>query len=158
MNYNISSKLRAALTCRRGFLLGAVLAAGLVGIPWHAQGALASIGSCRTDPMLMFSNGTVIKLETRIGDSSSDVQQIIYTVNAPAGTTVTNIVYTGGELKDRESVQVQTSNSANSYDTSTQVFTGQSGVSVTAETKIPSVANGSATGFAGDTLLVHIGN
>jgi hypothetical protein len=100
----------------------------------------------------------LVKLATNINDDASDVQQVSYTLNVPAGSTVVHIVYTGGSLRGLESVHVTSTNSQGSYDATVIVSTGTSSVDVTAATTIPSVGSAEASGRSNTSVSTHIGN
>jgi hypothetical protein len=117
--------------------------------------ASAAVGLCRTDPHIQLTGGRNVDLSVSIGDVSSDVQQIQYTVHVPAGSDVKKVVYTGSDLSGRESITVVADNPADTYDTDTVVTTSDS-AAVTADTKVTGVGSGSASGTSGQDLSVHV--
>ena len=56
--------------------------------------AAAGRSGCRADPVITLTNGTQIQIVTGIATDISDVQSIVYTVHAPAGSRVLSVVYT----------------------------------------------------------------
>ena len=118
--------------------------------------ASASIILCRTDPIVQLSDGTVIKLQAAISDDPADVQQISYTVHAPAGTTMRQVTTTGGAFDGKEVIRFVADDQATNFDTTTVISTGARNVPVTVQTSVPSVGDGSASGQSGDSLSVHI--
>jgi hypothetical protein len=129
--------------------------AGLLSGPVMAHPAAASIGFCRTDPMVKLSDGTMVRLKVEINDTADDVQQVSYTLHVPTGISVDKVHY-AGPLGSKENVEVLADDPANTYDTDTLVSTGTSGVGVTVSTDVSHVGAGSASGASGQDLLVHI--
>src|SRR2546421_11994133 len=91
---------------RRRRLATAVLGATLLTVSLIPHSTSAAIFLCRTDPVVLLSDGTVIRLQTTISANPADVQWVSYTVHAPAGTTLSRLVYTGGSLGAQETVKV----------------------------------------------------
>lgn len=127
-----SSPRRPAQYARTAAAIILALAAGSL----TARPALAGITSCRSDPVVTLSNGTQIDLQAGINDSAADVQSIVYTVHAPAGTSLVSVVNTGSVLGLVERVTFYADAPARTYDTYTTVTTGASNVAVTATTTI----------------------
>ena len=103
-----------------GILLSAALAAPLGGRHAHAY------GGCRSDPIVVLSNGIVLDLSATIGldiSQISDIAQISYTLHAPAGTTVAKVVSTDGDVNYKEQFTLRTDSSAGVYGVQTQVQT-----------------------------------
>ncbi len=103
-----------------GILLSAAFAAPLGARHAHAY------GGCRSDPIVVLSNGTVLDLSATIGlDVSlvSDITQISYTLHAPAGTTVAKVVSTDGDVNYKEQFTLRTDTSAGVYGVQAQVQT-----------------------------------
>jgi hypothetical protein len=113
---------------------------------------------CRTDPIVFLSDGTRVKMTAEIGTAAPNVQSIVYTLHAPVGTSVVQIVHTGPALPDF--VDFHADRAAGTYDTDTIVTVAgngiQSAVGVTATTVVNGNNRGSATGGAGEHLQVHI--
>ena len=143
-------------TVRRGRLAATVLGAALLTFSVMPHSASAAIFLCRTDPVVQLSDGTTIQLQAAISDDQADVQQIAYTVHAPAGTTLSRVVYTGGAFAAKEPVRFFADDTPGTFDTSTVVTTGTPGVAVNVQTSVPGIGRASATGQSGDTLTVHI--
>lgn len=125
---------------RRSFLtlhtLGVVSMLGLLSVAWAATApaARAEIGACRSDPVILLSNGVTLDVSADIGDSVADVGQVSYTVHLPATVTVTGIVQTDGILGLKEVLTFDNTSASGSYKVSTKVLTGLGGVTVTATT------------------------
>jgi hypothetical protein len=95
--------------------------------------AHAQLSGCQSDPVLVLSNLTEIDLHASIADSSDDVQQVIYTVHAPVGTSL--VTYTPGLLGPKQVVQFVADQDSGHYTTTIVVDTGTGGVDVTATTQ-----------------------
>lgn len=148
------------LTWRRrgqfgGVYLAFVMAVALLGFA-APGGASASVGLCRTDPIVMLSNGVTMRLTTGVNDASSDVQSVLYTVALPAGVSINQVVYTGGALGGKESVVAQTANDGSAYNTTVLVTTGASNVQVAAGVALTSGQSGAAAGYSGQPFTVQV--
>lgn len=152
----------AFLTKRRitRLVLGStLLVTGLVAGPLSAHPAGATWSSCSGDPIVWLSNGDKITITETINDAASDVLGVTYLVHGPVGTTVSQIVYTGGALSGLESVQFVADDPAGTYDTTTLVTTGAAGITfsgtatVNPQSKPLSASN---TGLAGIGMRVHL--
>jgi hypothetical protein len=128
----------------RRLLLG--LVAGLLGL-----GGLgithASINTCRTDPVITLSDGSVITLYEDISDTATDVTGITYQLHVPVGDTVTSISYPGAVSSRSQSVTVTADENPGNYDGYATVDTGTSSISVAA------YASGTADGT--NTVSAH---
>jgi hypothetical protein len=117
----------------RHILLSACVVAGsLVTGSLGAHHASAHLGVCYGDPAVLLSNGRALDLSVVVGDVSSDVNSVQYTLHAPAGTSVTGVYKTPGALGAIESFRFVADNSSGVYDTTTTVTTGSEAVSATA--------------------------
>ncbi|MGH2408958.1 MAG: hypothetical protein ACRDGS_01190 [Chloroflexota bacterium] len=116
--------------------------------------------ACRSDPVVVLSNLGTLDLSANIGDSTGDVQHIVYVVHAPVGTRPLLILNTDGLVGLKESVQFYADDAPNTFDTYAVVYTGRHGVRVTAETLLVSLLNlnlgaGSTGGQSGQYLHTH---
>jgi hypothetical protein len=87
------------------FLLSALLIL-CFGIVLEAPSASAAVSGCRGDPIVWLSDGTKLTMIANIEADPSQVKMITYTVHAPRGLSVNQIVYTGGVLAGKERVVV----------------------------------------------------
>ena len=120
MNPLVTPKRSFRAVAGAGILLSAAFAAPLGARHAHAY------GGCRSDPIVVLSNGTVLDLSATIGlDVSlvSDITQISYTLHAPAGTTVAKVVSTDGDVNYKEQFTLRTDTSAGVYGVQAQVQT-----------------------------------
>lgn len=143
---------------RQGRLIlgGIALAGALLTGPLAPQKAGAAISICRRDPIVRLSDGTAVTLTAVIRDDPADISKITYTLHAPAGVSVSGVVYTGGPLNQVESLNVVADNAPNTYDSDTLVSTGNSGIAVTATTTVANVGSASTSGYDDQTLHVQV--
>ena len=141
----------------RGRYAAALLAAALLAGVAPASRVHATIGGCAGDPIVTLSNGTSVDLSATVADDLSDVAQIVYTLHAPAGSSVTSVTSIG----PKEVLRFVADNPPGVYDSATRVSTyTAAGVAVTATTTVVPVgavpATGSASGRDNETLLVRL--
>ncbi len=99
-------RLFTAHPLRRTVLGGAVVASGLLAGGLPAPSAHAAL-ACRSDPIVVLSNGVTLELSATIFDDVSDVQQVNYTLQAPKGVTVQRVITTDGAVGYKEHFAVQ---------------------------------------------------
>lgn len=148
--------LRVVGRGRRPWLL-APLVAGLCLAAVPPGTARASIGGCRSDPVVTLSNGVVLDLSATIADTADDVRGTTYTLHAPVGTGVVAVVGTDGVLGLTERFVFQADQVPSTYVTQTVVRTGQGGVAVSVTTDVVGAGatlTGTAAGVSGQPLRV----
>lgn len=137
-------------------LIAAGILFGLPGTPL----AHATIGGCRSDPVVTLSDGTVVDLSATIDDASSDVQQVAYTLHAPDGASVVSVVNTDGAIGLKEVFRFYADAPAGTYATTTAVSTATSGIAVSGTTTVVPLAglsvSGSATGKDQQSLPIQL--
>lgn len=143
---HLSARVAVAITA----LVANIAAAHLMG-----GRASADIGPCRTDPIVVLSNGTVVDLSATVMTGVSNVENVTYVLHAPVGTTVKHVTYTAGE-SNIETLRFYADDAANTYDTSTTVSLGAGSADVIAKTRVSSVGQGSAAGNSASALSVHL--
>ncbi len=113
-------------------LLVAGLVAGLLG----AADARAAFIGCRSDPLVILSNGVVLDLSANIVDDVTDVQSISYTLHAPKGVLLLRAISTDGPVGYREQFKFRAdtkfSGTGGVYEVDVQVRTHAKNISVTA--------------------------
>lgn len=139
--------------------LAFLLASGLA----QSTSAHAQLAACRSDPVVTLSNLAVIDLQAGISDSLSDVKSVTYVVHGPKGTSKLAVVNTDTLIGLKESVSYVADDSSGTYDVYTTVYTGQSGVAVTAYTTVVSplgltLSSPTVSGKSGQTLHTHVGS
>ena len=147
---------------RRGIrlVIGVALAAAwLMAGPAFGPAAHAELGACYTDPVVVLSNGTTLDLSDTINDSALDVQQVSYTLHAPAGIQVVSITSTSGPLGPKETFQFVSSGANGQYQISSAVTTGNSSVPVTASAEAAgaeSTSSASNDGWANQQIRLSL--
>jgi len=140
--------------------LTALLSVALVGF---ATGPLTTFAysACRTDPVLVLSNGAEVQLASSIGTSYDNVRNIVYTVHAPRGTVILLTIYTDNPLGSKERVVYYADQASNTYTTDTVVNTTSGSSSVTATGLLVSalhitLASGSASGLTNQHVYMPL--
>jgi hypothetical protein len=141
-------------------VVGIGLVAGwLVAGPTLGPAAHAELGACYTDPVVVLSNGTTLDLSDTINDSELDVQQVSYTIHAPAGIQVVSVTSTSGPLGPKETFKFTSSGSSGQYQITSTVTTGAPSVPVTASAeavKQMSTSSASAGGWANQQIRLSL--
>jgi hypothetical protein len=120
-----------------------------------AQPASAAIRSCRTDPVILLSNGELLQTDATIETDEENVQQVTYTLHLPVGVKVIAIVNTPSRVGDREVVKFVDDLPPYHYSTDTVITTFTPNVLSTAHTRAL-LRDGSASGASGDHLVIRI--
>ncbi len=112
-----------------GFLLALVLGAA------HAPAVQAAFAGCRSDPVFVLSDGTILDVSVAIGTSVNNVDEIHYTVHGPKGVKLIAAISTPTlGFEGLETVTYIADGAPNQYVTDTIVHTSVSNVSTTAYT------------------------
>jgi hypothetical protein len=98
--------------------------------------AFAGNSGCRTDPVILLSNGALIDMSATIGTALYNVQQVTYTLHAPRGTRVLAVVRTPDWPTTVENFVFVADAAAGEYNTDTIVYTSENNVDVTATTTL----------------------
>ncbi|HUP27985.1 MAG TPA: hypothetical protein VM409_06080 [Chloroflexia bacterium] len=123
--------------------------------------AFAGLSGCRTDPVVILSNGAQLQMQADISTRYSDVESVVYTVHAPAGSRVVLILYTDNPLGSLERVRFYADAAPNNYQVETVVDTRVGGAQVTASSILLDVLrrhidDGSASGLEHQRLRVDL--
>jgi len=119
--------------------------AAIAAILWTALLALgagprtAEASGCRTDPIIVLSNGAQLQMDATISTTYSNVQSVVYTVHAPRYSAPLLIIYTDNPLRYVESVRWVADGPSNFYTIDTVVTTNQGNTSVTTTSALVSV-------------------
>jgi hypothetical protein len=131
-------------------LLLALAAVLLLAIPVQA----AATG-CRSDPLVLLSNGLVLDLSADIAAKPWEVQRVVYTLRIPRGVNPVAIVRTRTWPTSVESFVIRADNVPGRYDSTTFVVTAQRGVRVTAHLLV-GLKHVSAAGYDRDKLFAGL--
>jgi hypothetical protein len=139
---------------RRLLLLGAIITL----LPtWLLSSGLAYAANsgCRTDPLIILTNGAIIDMSATIGTSLLHVQQVDYTLHAPQGTALLLVVRTPDWPTTIENFSFVADAAPGEYNTNTVIYTTDTDVAVTASTSV-GLRSRSASGWDRQDLQVHI--
>lgn len=121
--------------------------------------ALAALIQCRSDPVVLLSDGTIVDVSADIGTMLYNVTEIDYTLHIPAGLTVVAVVSTPNWPTTIERFQIYADNPPGRFDSTTVVHTGPSNVSVKANmivTQLLVIRVGAKNGYNGQSLKVRL--
>ena len=139
----------------RHLFLGAAILSLLPAWLLTGGSALAVSSGCRTDPVVILSNGTIMDMSATIGTSLLNVQQVVYTLHAPPGTHVLLVIRTPDWPTTTENFVFAADAPSGEYDTDTIVYTADANVGVQATTSA-GLRSSSATGVDRQHLQVRI--
>ena len=138
------------------------VSASLLALSLMALDTDAAIGGCRSDPVVTLSNGNTLHLSAVVNDTTTDVQQVSYTLHAPVGTWVMGEVDTSVlGVKDTFQYNDTQNQSPNTYSVAVRVNTGTSQIPVVAATDLVGVSGtvlstASADGQSPQTLWMNV--
>jgi hypothetical protein len=138
----------------RGVCLATALAGGgLLSSALAAHPAFAHASVCRSDPIVLLSNGEQVNMVANFTADPASVSKIVYSLKAPSGATITKITYTGGAFASKEQVQFQANQPSGTYSLATTVSATGTSFTVSATDTLISQATGStiASGTASGT-------
>ncbi|MGH2344088.1 MAG: hypothetical protein ACRDG4_02605, partial [Chloroflexota bacterium] len=118
-----------------GALAACLAAAGLSAYPLGGNSAQAGFMGCRSDPIVILSNGVVLDLSVSIADDVADVQQISYVLLVPQGVSLLRAISTDGAVGYRERFNFRSGGKAGAagmYQLQVQVHTRAKNVGVAA--------------------------
>ena len=142
----------------RGLARAGLLGLGLLALLIIPMDAWALHSVCRADPIVVLTNGTQIRMTASVQSDASLVQRITYVLHAPVGSVVHHIVYTGGALGSKETVQFYADKAGRRFTTETTVQMTDSrncGRAFTAESSV-SGQGGQASGSYSQTACVAL--
>jgi hypothetical protein len=96
---------------------------------------------CRSDPVVLLTDGTIIDLSADVDAALWDVSSVHYTVHVPCTAHVLAVVRTPNWPTTLETFNVVSDATQGRYDTSTVVHTKQTGVGVTASLVVKTLRN-----------------
>lgn len=120
-----------------------------------AQSAFAGLIQCRSDPLILLSDGTVVDVSASIDALLWDVEEVRYVVHIPAGLSVVAAVSTPNWPTTIERFVVYADKAPGQFSTTTTVFTRQNDTPVTA-TMIVNLIVKSKSGKSGQALPINI--
>lgn len=87
---------------------------------------------CRSDPLIILSNGAIIDLSADIAAVPWEVEEVVYVLHAPVGTSVVAVIPTPSWPTTIERFYFYADNPPGQYTSTTTVYTEDEGVDVTA--------------------------
>lgn len=123
--------------------------------------AFAARLRCRSDPVVVLSNGMVLDISTDIGALLWNVQEVHYTLHVPEGVSAVLVVQTPTWITSRETFTLIDDQAPGQYETSAIAYTTTNNASVTLNALLLSV-NGvrldyrSANGVEGETITLDL--
>lgn len=148
------------MSLRRVLVLLAVVG-GIALSAVTAQRAWAGWASCRSDPVVVLSNGMVLDLSAGISTFPWNVERVDYVLHVPEGVGLVASVATPAWLTSKETFTFYADGAPGEYHTETTVYTNQSNTAVSAETILLSALGvqldlSSVPGTAGQTLHTYL--
>jgi hypothetical protein len=117
-----------------------LLLAGLAMSEPFASTSKAAVGGCRSDPIIILSDGTILDVSADIGTAVSNVREIHYVVHGPLGVKLVSAISTPTlGFSGKETFTYYADAAPNQYITETLVQTTYDQVSVTAHTTFANV-------------------
>jgi len=133
-------------------IAAAILIAVLALIPPSAYTAALR---CRSDPVVVLSNGTLIDLSADVDALLWDIASVNYTLHVPQGLTAILIVRTPNWPGTKETFRIVDDQPPNTFDSTTTVLTKRPGVGVTANLLV-NLQYAAARGWDGQPLRVGV--
>ena len=95
------------------------------------QKAEAGGSACRTDPIIVLTNGAQLQMDARMTTNIENVRSVVYTIHAPVGVRVALILYTDNPLRNVERVVFHADGPPDQYSITTVVELASGGADVT---------------------------
>lgn len=117
---------------RLHLLLSTIVVIVLVTLPPHTQVSHARLLDCRSDPLVLLSDGTVLDISADIGAPLFDVKEIRYVLHIPKGLKVIIALSTPNWPTTIEKFTVFADNPPGIFTSTTTVYTRRANTPVTA--------------------------
>lgn len=117
--------------------------------------AYAAASICRTDPVVILTDGTIIDISASIDTPLFNLQHVTYTLHGPVGARVLLVLRTPNLPNTTESFQFYADGPADQIETDTLVTTSTSNTGVTATTLV-GLRMRSVSGGANEHLVVQL--
>lgn len=142
----------------RSLSVVAAIATAIVLFGLSQQTSFAKLVACRSDPVVILSDGTVIDVSADIETLLWNVTEVHYTLSIPKGTTPIVVLHTPTWLTSTETFTITADNEPNSYSSTTTVRTRlNKQVGVTANMLVNSSYE-SVSGVTGQSLRIELLN
>lgn len=117
--------------------------------------ALAALINCRSDPVVLLSNGTLLDVSADIGTLLFNVEEVHYTLHIPSGLSVVLAISTPTWPTTVETFTVYADNPPGQFTTHTVVHTAHPNTAVTANLLV-NLTYRTTSGVSGQNLTVNI--
>jgi hypothetical protein len=121
----------------------------------QSQLAYARLAVCRSDPLVVLSDGTVLDISADIGALLWDVEEVHYDLHIPKGLSVVVSVSTPNWPTTVERFRVYADNPPGTFTSTTTVFTREENTPVTANFLVNTIYR-TLDGVSGQPLTVEI--
>lgn len=135
------------------FIAAFVAAVVLFGL-FH-QESLARLIACRSDPVVILSDGTIVDISADIDTMLWNVTEVHYTLHVPQGLRPILVVHTPTWLTSTETFAIFSDNDTNQYTSTTMVRTRGQNVEVNAHMLVD-LGYGNANGLTGQALQIEL--
>jgi hypothetical protein len=134
-------------------LFGIIAAISLFG--FSQQVTFARLLECRSDPVVVLSDGTIVDVSADIDTLLWNVTEVHYTLHIPQGLSPVSVVRTKAWLTSTETFSFYADQSADHYSSSTLVQTKSGNSAVTANMLV-NLGSGQASGYTGQLLNISL--
>ncbi len=117
--------------------------------------ALAKLVMCRSDPLVVLSDGTLIDVSADIEVLPFRVREVHYTLHVPQGLYPILVVHTPTWLTSVETFTFYDDMQPNEFKSTTTVHTSKENVGVTARMLV-NLGTGQKRGLEGEPLTIHL--
>ena len=124
--------MTTALTWKNSKLIVGALVMALLASSFPWQSAAAALISCRSDPLILLSDGTIVDISADIDTLLWNVTEVEYVLHIPAGLQVVLAVSTPSWPTTLEHFVVYADRAPGEFVSTTTVHTRNSSVNVTA--------------------------
>lgn len=119
------------------------------------QESLARLIACRSDPVIVLSDGTIVDISADIDTMLWNVTEVHYTLHVPEGLSPLLVVHTPTWLTSTEIFSIYSDNDSNQYTSTTTVRTRGANVHVNAHMLVD-LGYGDANGVTGQALKIDL--
>ena len=140
---------------------GILLWSALLALKLGSETAQAANSGCRTDPIVVLTNGAQLQFGANISSSYSNVQRVDYTIHGPSRSAMLLVIYTDNPLGSVERVHYYADAGVNTYTVDTVVTLRSGSAQVSTSALLLSVlhltlAHGSASGIDGQHIFIPL--
>lgn len=147
--------MKTRLGFRRYLLvLSTIVALVLAALP-NRHVTYAALIDCRSDPLVVLSDGTVLDISADIGAPLYDLKEVRYTLYIPRGLQVVTALSTPNWPTTIEKFTVFATNPPATFTSTTTVFTRQANTSVKANFLVNTIYQ-TLSGVSGQKLTIKI--